>query len=132
MSDAAGNTATVVQRRIATFNPVLTPKPGHGAVPTRLRLGFEFGGRYTTLASIAARRLPNRGHVSARCLGTGCPALGRAGVDAGRAGRLWQALSQLRFTAGQRLRIVVTAPHRRSERLQLTMRVGRAPGIRLL
>ena len=132
VEDAGSATATVITRHIRTFNPLVSPVPGAGVVPTRLTVGWAGASPDVAIHSVSARHLPRRGHVSIRCLGRHCPELARHSARVARVGRLWSALKAASFRTGQRLRIVIYAPGRRSERIQYTIQPTGLPGQRLL
>jgi hypothetical protein len=130
--DAGGDVASVFSRRIHTFNPLVSPAPPSGVVPTRLTVGWDGASPQVAIHSVSARRLPRHGHLSARCLGRHCPKLERHSARVARVGRLWSALKAVSFRTGQRLRIVVNAPGRAPERIQYTIQPTGLPGQRLL
>jgi hypothetical protein len=127
VTDAAGNTATVLSRTIVTSNPLLTPAPRSG-VRTRFDLSWRWGVAATTLRSVVAvRSLPAAAHIQLSCTGAGCPKLAAAPQPAARLAALIRSLRYRTFPAGDRLLITVTETDRATERLQLTMRRDRAP-----
>jgi hypothetical protein len=131
VTDAAGNSGTVFERRITTFNPQLTPAPRRGT-RTRFVLSWRWSGATTTLRSIAARALPRGAHVTLSCAGRACPRRIHTSIPARHAKRLLARLAGARFQAGNRLLIVVDARHRRPERIGLRIRSGKRPVARLL
>jgi hypothetical protein len=127
VTDAAGNTATVLTRTIITGNPLLTPAPRTG-VRTRFDLSWRWGVDSTTLRSVVAvRSLPADAHIQLSCTGGGCPELTAAPQPAARLSALIRSLRYRTFRTGDRLVITVTDTHRATERLRLTMRPDRAP-----
>jgi hypothetical protein len=88
--------------------------------------------RRTTLRFMTVRRLPRNGHVSLRCVGSGCPKLTVKRVAAKHIDRLLDAMRGRRFTVGDRLLITVSAPRRRAEHIELVMRSNRRPRARLV
>jgi hypothetical protein len=131
VTDAAQNTATVLDQRISTFNPQLTPLPRRG-VKARFVISWRWAGAVTHLRSITVRKLPRHGRLAVRCRGPRCPRLTIRSTGARHAARLLRALRRRRFHAGDTLRLTVTAPHRRPERILLTVRKGAQPTARLL
>ncbi len=129
--DAARNTSTVLDRRITTSNPQLTPAAPRG-VRAQFLISWQWLGRHTTLRSLTVRRLPPDGRVSVRCRGRGCPKLKVTSAPARRIARLLHALRGRRFTANDTLLITVSAPHRRAERVVLTFQNNRKPSARLV
>ena len=78
VSDAAGNSSTVLDQTVTTSNPVTTPA-GHGrAVHARFVISWSWNGRRTLLRSIRAERLPRDARVGVGCTGHGCPRCGSA------------------------------------------------------
>jgi hypothetical protein len=131
VTDAAGNTSTVLDREITTSNPRATPAPRHG-IRTRFYLGWDWNGPVTRLDSVSAKRLPRRGQVAISCRGRDCPALRRHRATGARAvHRLLRALRGRRFHAGDRLFIEVRSGERRPERIELLFRRARMPVARL-
>jgi hypothetical protein len=133
MSDAAGEVAPVLQRSITTFNPVTSPLPRRrGEVRTQLTTGWSYAGSTARLHSVQAAGLPSHGTVSAACVGARCPTLALSQVNGTRASRLWNALEQVTFHRGDRLRLTIRAPHARPESIEFRIRPGRRPTVRLL
>ncbi|HEY3773581.1 MAG TPA: hypothetical protein VGL69_11340 [Solirubrobacteraceae bacterium] len=131
VTDAAGNSSTVLDREISTSNPRATPAPRRG-IRTRFYLGWDWNGPVTRLDSASARRLPRHGRVAVSCQGRHCPALRRHSATGARAvHRLLRSLRGRRFHAGDRVFIEVRSGHRRPERIELLFRRGRMPVARL-
>jgi hypothetical protein len=131
--DAARNVSTVFDQTITTSNPQTTPNPsGRGAIHARFVISWHWQGRTTRLRSITVKGLPRSVRVTVRCTGKGCPRLAMAARSARRVTSLLRALDGRRLTTGDTLLITVTAPHRRTERIQLQIRNGRKPVARLL
>jgi hypothetical protein len=129
--DAARNTSTVLDRRITTSNPQYTPVARRG-VRAQFVISWQWLGRHTTLRSLSVRRLPGDGRVSVHCRGRGCPKLKVTSVPARRITRLLHALRGRRFVRNDTLLITVSAPHRRAERVLLTILNNRKPTARLV
>ena len=133
VTDAAHNSSTVLDQTITTSNPQTTPNPrGRNVVRARFVISWTWSGATTLLRSIRVQRLPRRARVSVRCAGRSCPRLKAAATGSRRVSALLRRLGGRRLTAGQTLLITVTAPHRRAERIALTIRSGRKPAARLL
>jgi hypothetical protein len=133
VGDAAQNGSTVLDQTITTSNPQTTPTPrGGGSVHARFVISWSWNGRHTLLRSIKVQKLTRSAHVAARCLGRGCPRLRVKSASSRRVGKLLRALGGKRFASGNRLRITVSAPHRRAERIELDIRNNRQPRARLL
>jgi hypothetical protein len=131
VTDAAGNAAVVRDQTIHTSNPQLTPAARRG-VRAQFVIGWAWLKRHTTLRSITVRRLPRTGRVALSCAGPGCPTLAVTSEPARHVGRLLRAVQGRRFTVGDRLLITVSAPHRRTERIELEIRDNRRPRARLV
>jgi hypothetical protein len=133
VTDAAGNTATVLDQEISVSNPSTTPKVHRrGEVHTRLVLGWRWRGSRTRARSIHSRGLLRGGEIALTCLGARCPHLSPARASDRHARRLWRELEHRTFHAGDRLVIVFRAPHRRAEPVQPRFRNGAKPTARLL
>jgi hypothetical protein len=133
--DAGGQTATVVNRSIKTFNPLISPKPTAGTVATRLTVGWDGASPAVRVHSVSARGLPAAGRVSVQCLtrtGAPCPQLSSRAAAVAQVGRLWAALKAASFRSGDRLRITIAAPARPSERIQYAIKRTGLPAQRLL
>jgi hypothetical protein len=133
VTDAAGDTASVFDQYISTYNPQVTPAPrGPKRVRARFVLSWRWNGRHTTLLRAGVRGLPANAAVSVRCSGRGC----RLGTTHARGGtavkRALRRLGGRNFSAGERLYITVTAPRRHAERIVLRIRDGRIPAAQLL
>ena len=132
VSDAAGNSRIVLTRTIRTYNPLVSPRPAPGQPATRLTLGWSFSGAQTTLASARAAGLPAHGRVAVSCRGRRCPRPSPDSVSTGSIARLWRSLEAVRWRAGDRLLVTITARHRKPEQIQYRIRRGRRPTQRLL
>jgi hypothetical protein len=133
VTDAAGDTATVFDRYISTYNPQVTPVPqGPRRVRTRFVLSWRWNGRHTTLLGVRTRNLPPNATVSVRCRGRDCRHVRTRARGPNAIRRALHSLGGRRFSAGDRLYITVTAPRRRAERIVLRIRDGRLPSARLL
>ena len=135
VTDAGGDAATVVHRSITTFNPLVSPAPPAGAVPTRLAVGWTGSSPAVRVHSVSARRLPARGRLSLRCQTAGgrrCSGVAGRSVAVRNVGRLWSALKSRRFRGGERVQISVSAPGRRPETIEYRIRRTGLPAQRLL
>jgi hypothetical protein len=129
--DAAGNVTMAYDQTITTSNPLVTPRPAKG-VRAQFVMQWRWTGARTTLRSVAVRKLPRRAGVRVSCAGRGCPKLRIRSASGRRVKRLLSGLAGRRFRAGDKLRFTVTAPHMKSERIQVTIRNNRIPQARLL
>ncbi len=133
LTDAAGNSSTVLDQTITTSNPQTTPKPrGRGALHAQFTISWRWNGATTLLRSIRVRDLPRKARLSVRCVGKHCPRLGFAVRGSRKVTRKLRSLAGRHLRAGQTLLITVTAPHHRAERIALDILDGRKPAARLL
>ncbi len=133
VTDAAGDTATVFDRYISTYNPQVTPVPrGRRRVRARLALSWRWNGRRTALLGVRVRDLPSNAAVSIHCSGRGCPHPASQARGGNNVKRALRGLGGRSFSAGDRLYITLTAPRRRAERIVLRIRNGQIPAARLL
>lgn len=129
--DAAANAATVLDQTITTSNPLVTPRPAKG-VRAQFVIRWHWAGARTTLRSIAVHKLPRHARVRVSCAGRGCPRLKVTAATGKGIKRLLAGLRGRSFRAGDRLRLSVSAPRRRSENIEVTIRNNRIPVARLL
>jgi hypothetical protein len=133
VTDAAQNSSPVLDQSITTSNPQTTPVPrSRRAVHARFVISWSWNGRRTSLRSITVQKLTRGARVAVRCLGRGCPRLRVKSAGSRHVGKLLRGLGGKRFRAGDRLRITVTAPRRRPERIELDIRNARQPRARLV
>jgi hypothetical protein len=101
-------------------------------VHARFVISWRWIGSLTRLRAIVVHGLPRAAQLAVRCLGRDCP---RLRIKHVRADHVWRLLKELRgmlLHAGDRLRITVTAPHLKAERVELLIRDGAGPRGRLL
>jgi len=133
VTDAAGNSSTVLDETITTSNPQTTPRPGgRRALHAQFTISWRWNGATTFLRSIRVKHLLRNARVSVRCVGKHCPRLGGTAKGPRRVSVLLKRLGGRRLRAGQSLLITVTAPHHRAERIALDILNGRKPAARLL
>ena len=134
VTDAAGNSATVLDQDISIENPIShSPRVrNRHEVHARFDLGWRFTHRETRLRDVTHVHLPKRGRVAIECLGRRCPKLALRRERTHRAGRLWHELERARFHRGQKLVITVSEPRHRAEPIELIFRDHRKPRVRLL
>jgi hypothetical protein len=131
VTDAAGNSTTVLSRTIVTDNPEFTPRPRHG-LRTRFAISWRWAGTVTELRAISAVALRRSDTVAVSCSGRRCPALPTRPVSAAHLSALLRRLRGVRFHPGDALLITVAAPHRTAERIRLTIEKSARPQARLL
>jgi hypothetical protein len=133
VTDAAGNSSTVLDQTIKTSNPGVTPVPrGRRSVHAHFELYSRWNGSLTRLYKVVIVGLPRTGRIAIRCTGRACPRLSFRLVRSSHGERLLAGLSGRRFTAGDRLYLTVSAPGRTAERIVVLIRNGRKPTARLL
>ena len=125
VTDAAQNSATVLDQNITSFNPQLTPRPRRG-VKTRFVISWRWAPKTTLLRSITTRKLPSNARVTVRCSGQ-CPRLRVHSAPARNIKRLLRALRNRRFHAGSVLHVTVTERHHRTEHIAIAIRPGLIP-----
>lgn len=136
VNDASLNGIPVVPPQTGTQTPP-PPKQTKRAhhhkkqVRVKLTLKWRWNKRRTQLERMALGRLPHHARVHVTCTGGGCPhhvltasAHGVRHVIAILEGSL--------FAAGDRIEIVIGAPRRTPERVQISIRDGRIPRVKLL
>jgi hypothetical protein len=129
VTDAAGNTSTVLDQTITTSNPQVTPTPpaSPGAVRAQFVISWHWNGTTTVLRRITVRRLPRNATVRVGCTGPRCPRLRPVRDGARNIRRLLRALAGKRFHPGEDLHITVTRPGYRAERIELLIRRNKVP-----
>jgi hypothetical protein len=133
VTDAAGNSSTVLDQMITTSNPQTTPAPSGRRTPrARFVISWRWRGATTVLRSIRVQNLARTARVAVRCAGRHCPRLRAGATGPRRVHVLLRRLAGRRLTAEQSLLITVTARHLRPERIELRIRKGRAPLAKLL
>jgi hypothetical protein len=133
VTDAAGNSSTVLDQAITTSNPQTTPAPSGRRTPhARFVISWRWRGATTVLRSIRVQHLARTARVTVRCAGRHCPRIRAHATGPRKVRALLRHLAGRRLKAGQSLLITVTAPHHEAERIQLQIRNGRAPLAKLL
>jgi hypothetical protein len=134
VADQVGNAVNTTRSNTITPAPtgvVVTPRPTRG-VKAQLVLSWRWLDAHAVLRSIAIRRLPKQARIAVSCTGRDCPRLRMKSATAKNVKRLVKSLAGDRFRSGDKLRITITAPHLKAERVQLTMRYNRKPTAQLL
>jgi hypothetical protein len=108
---------------------VPTPRAPHH-VKVRLTMTWTWSGGHTRLFEVGANRVPRRAAVTVTCRGRGCPA--KARVASVHVRRLLKSLAGLSYSAGDRIFITIRAPGEVAERVELWIRFGRKPRVKLL
>jgi hypothetical protein len=133
VTDAAGNSSTVLDQTITTSNPQTTPNPsGRRAIHARFTISWRWDGAITTLRSIRVQHLPRGARVAIRCTGKRCPRMRAAATGPRRVAAMLHRLAGRRLRAGQTLLVTVTQPRHTAERIALGINYGRKPTARLL
>jgi hypothetical protein len=131
LTDAAGNTTTVLRRTIHTLNPMLTPRPAHG-LRARFAISWRWARTVTELRTISAAAVPRAATVAVSCAGRRCPSLPARAVGRSGLPSLLHRLRGTRLRPGDALLITVDAHGQRAERIRLSIRRGARPRARLL
>ena len=133
VTDAAGNSSTVLDQNITTSNPQTTPNPsGRRALHARFVISWRWNGTTTLLRSIRVTHLPRNARVAVRCAGKHCPKLRAAARGPRKVTTMLRKLRGRRLRAGQSLFITVTAPRHTAERIAVQIRDGLKPSARLV
>jgi hypothetical protein len=103
----------------------------HRRIHVRMTFDWFWSGSRTRLGHVTAARFPRNGTVHISCSGRGCP---RKSVAARYRGvkRVLASLKGTTYHAGDLISVVISAPGRRSERIELRIRNGKIPAARLL
>ena len=137
VTDAAGNTATVLSEPITIANPVATPPtttpPVAPTAPARTKkaklrrldeklvVGWDARQPRTRLKSLRFARhakLPAGAQLAVSCTPRrDCPKFRLTRVKRKHAARLLRELTGAHFRTGAALQLMITAPHRRAERV---------------
>ena len=133
VTDAAGNSSTVLDQNINTSNPQTTPAPsGRRALHARFVISWRWAGATTRLRSIRVTHLLRSARVAVHCAGKHCPRLRASAKGARKVATMLRKLAGRRLRSGQTLFITVTAPRHAAERIAVHIRDGRKPSARLL
>jgi Carbohydrate binding domain len=135
----AGNpagTATAVSGPVAVTasTPVTVALPTshkRRAVKVRLIVSWSWNHAHTRLTRIRAQHLPRDTSINVTCRGRGCPQRAHA-TDDRRLRSLLKSLAGTRFHAGDRVLIVLRAPRKSPERIEIFIHNGRMPTAKLL
>lgn len=115
----------------STTVTVPPPKPAPKQVRVEIDLRWKWDGRRTRLRSIRFVALPKHATIRVRCSPKHCLRDTKAG-DRRQRRKLTALLEHHVFRAGQRLRITISAPGRKSERVEIKIRDGKEPVAKLL
>ncbi len=133
VTDAAGNSSTVLDQNITTSNPQTTPAPsGRRALHARFVISWRWAGATTLLRSIRVTHLPRSARVAVHCAGKRCPRLRASAKGPHKVATMLRKLGGRRLRAGQALFITVTAPRHTPERIAVRIRNGVKPSARLV
>ena len=121
--DAAQNSSTVIDQTVSTFNPQVKC-----AGKVCFKISWRWHGARTKLRSITTlRAVPPGTSVSIRCRGRGCPRLDSRRAQAVAVRPVLRTLGGKVFRVGDRLEITVSAPGRRTKRIELIIHNNRRP-----
>jgi hypothetical protein len=136
VTDAAGNTSTVLDQTITVANPVTTPQPTPVSGKTRhkpfasLVLYWTWTGPRTRLRSVSFTRLPVHTALTISCSARGCPGK-HAAAGAGAVRRLLRKFIGRSFRAGTRLRLTFTEAGHAPELVTVLIRDDHKPRVRV-
>jgi hypothetical protein len=133
VTDAAGNSSTVLDQTITTSNPQTTPKPsGRDSLHAQFVIKWRWLGATTRAVQIRVKRLAGNARVTVSCVGKRCPRLRASARGIRRVEAMLHTLVGRRLRVGQALLLTVTAPHHKAERIALVIRNSRKPLAKLL
>jgi hypothetical protein len=108
---------------------VPAPRAPHH-VKVKLTMSWTWNLGRTRLYRVVAGRLPRHAAITVTCRGRGCP--GNARVASVHIRRLLKALAGRSYRAGDRIYITIRVPGQVSERVELRIRYGMKPAVKLL
>jgi hypothetical protein len=112
---------------VAVYVPA--PRAPHH-VKVKLTMTWTWSGGRTRLFDVAADRVPRHAAINVTCRGRGCPT--RARIASIHVRRLLKSLAGQAYSAGDRIFITIRAPGEVAERVELWIRFGREPRVKLL
>jgi hypothetical protein len=132
VTDAAGNSSTVLDQTISTSNPNSAPTPrGRHSVHAHFLFYWRWNAARTELYRMTITGMPRRARLQITCSGRGCHApTFHTTIAHGR--WLVSETGHRSFRAGDRLLITVKAPNLKAERIKIMIRNGSKPTTRLL
>ena len=122
--------APVVVTPVST--PVPTAPPGKHRLRVKLTLKWTWNHARTRLVKVRLGRHPHDVTLHVRCRGAGCPTRRVQAARLRRLTRLIRALEGKRYRAGDRIFLTLTSARFRAERIQITIRKGTIPAVKLL
>ena len=149
VTDAAGNTATVLDQYItivappSSSAPVTSPAPASPAQPTttkhtvsevkaRFAMDWHFSGAISKLLKITALKLPKTAKVVLSDSGPSRPRIRPASASAKSFQKLMRGVERLKFHAGDTLTITINVKGEKSERIRISIRKDKVPTATLL
>jgi hypothetical protein len=117
----------VVYVPVAVYVPA--PRSPHH-VKVKLTMSWTWNQERTRLYRVVANRIPEHAAISVSCHGRGCPH--SAQVASVHVRRLLKSLAGSSYRAGDRIFITIRVPREVSERVELWIRDGKEPRVKLL
>ena len=124
--------AVVVAAPVTTTVPLPPPRSGHRRLRIKVTISWTWNHAHTRLTRVRLGRRPHDTTLEVRCRGRGCP---RARARVARSHglkALVRSLSGARYHSGDRIFITLSAARYASERIEVTIRNGTEPAVKLL
>jgi hypothetical protein len=118
---------------VVVYVPVLVYVPAPSAphhVKVRLTMSWTWNREHTRLYRVTGTRIPKHAAITVSCHGRGCPH--KAQVASVHIKRLLKSLAGDRYKAGDRIFITIRSPGEVAERIELWIRDGKEPRVKLL
>lgn len=127
--------APVVSTPVASPVPLPAPAPVHSrrrALRIEVKLSWTWNRAHTRLTRLALGRHPRGTVIRLRCRGRGCPSAHARTARAATLRRLEHSLRGSGYRAGDRIFLTLTAARYSAERVEIWIRSGTLPAVRLL
>ncbi|HEY1567026.1 MAG TPA: hypothetical protein VGF68_08420 [Solirubrobacteraceae bacterium] len=124
-------TATFLQPGHGTITAPVPKTRRHGQIRAKITMSWRWNARRTVLTRMSFSHLPATARILTTCKGKRCPFKTRTG-SAGGIKAFEHSLVGSAFVTGDKLMLTISAPKRRAERAQVTIRRLRIPRAQLL
>lgn len=108
------------------------PPAGKQRLRVKLTLKWTWSRQRTRLVKVTLGRHPHDTTLKIQCRGKGCPGTATQRGRRHALARLVDSLEGNRYRAGDRILMTLTSPRYRAERIQITIRKGTIPAVKLL
>jgi hypothetical protein len=112
--------------------PVPTAPPGKNRLRVKLTLKWTWNHARTRLVKVTLGRHPHDTTLRVKCNGAGCPTRRARTARLRRLKGLVQSLEGGRYRAGDRILLTLTSARYSAERVQISIRTGTIPAVKLL